>query len=121
MQYPDCDFISIEDGISYYEATSQSLKLKIDCLLFRKNGKILGILNKFNDDVPHLGEKKGNFLVIVHPQYQKKGIGTQLLKEAIKRWDVNLEQQYWTPEGRFLLKRIQRLNQYEKETYKNCN
>jgi len=71
----------------------------VDCLLWRdKKGKLLGVVNHYPVDMPP-HELKGNINVMVDPAHQGEGIGKTLLKAAIKRWDVNLDQQNWTPKG----------------------
>lgn len=71
----------------------------VDCLLWRdKKGKLLGAVNHYPVDMPP-HELKGNINVMVDPAHQGEGIGKTLLKAAVKRWDVNLDQQNWTPKG----------------------
>ena len=77
-------------------AVSESL------LCYDRDGKLVGILNYFPNNVPFL-ERAGNFNVIVHPKSRRRGIGTSLLHEAVKRWPINFEQQRYSHSGARLI------------------
>jgi GNAT superfamily N-acetyltransferase len=84
-------------------------KRHVDCLLYYdKDGDLVGILNYFPQDMPP-HQKKGDSLTVVAPGMQRKGIGTKLLGEALKRWpDMNLHQAENTPAGNALVRSIGR-------------
>ena len=77
--------------------------IAIDCLLARAGGgrELVGILNFYPQDVREF-EKAGNFNIWVKPIYQGMGIGTALVMEADKRWDLDLDQQRWSAAGKRL-------------------
>jgi len=110
VQYP----VIGQPGISYKqeEFTEPELKgLKVDCILYRnENGILIGILNHYPQDIPGW-EKAGNFNVFVDPTQQRKGIGKDLIKEALTRFNTTLEQQSWTPSGFLMLQSYLRTNQ----------
>ena len=84
-------------GISYYPGHTD--KGTIDCLLWRDpNRRLRGILNHYPFDVPGF-EKAGNVNLWVHPGWQRKGIGTALVREAQRRWTVDLTRQRFTIAG----------------------
>lgn len=91
-QYPDG-----APGVDYFRGDIDG-GLWVDCLLYRDgDGKVRGVLNHFPVDIPP--EKKGNFLVLVARDYRGRGIGSALLKEACKRWDISLGRQNYTKQG----------------------
>ncbi|MGV8972202.1 MAG: GNAT family N-acetyltransferase [Rhodoglobus sp.] len=90
------------DGVSYFKGVIDS-KNHVDCLLFYKDGALVGILNHFPQDFPAAGERKGNITVIVDPAHRRQRIGAELTAEAVKRWDVDLSAQDTTPMGRAFL------------------
>lgn len=78
----------------------------VDCLLWRdEDGFLLGILNHYPEDVPPW-ESAGNVNVWIHPDRQREGIGTRLLREAETRWGpIDWEQQRYTRAGLELVKK----------------
>jgi GNAT superfamily N-acetyltransferase len=71
----------------------------VDCLLWRDpNRRLRGILNHYPFDVPGL-EVAGNVNLWVHPQWQRQGIGSALVREAQRRWSVDLSRQRYTTAG----------------------
>lgn len=44
-------------------------------------------------------EKRGNVNLWVRPDRRRKGIGTQLIKEAVRRWKIVLRNQRYTADG----------------------
>jgi len=81
---------------------------KVDILTHRgEDGKLQAILYHYPQDI-HPFEKKGNVNVFVSPDAQRQGLGTKLLKEADKRYDINFEQQEWTSGGRKLIEGMKR-------------
>lgn len=85
-------------GVEYFKGDMGGGKF-VDCLLYKaKDGYLLGILNHYPFDfLPY--ERKGNVNIWVNPDFKCCGIGTELLNEAMKRWDINFHQQRFTPEG----------------------
>ncbi len=87
----------------------------IDCLLFYdRAGVLCGILNHFPTTLSlDLGngwiatEQAGNVNMWVDPTCQRRGIGTKLLAEAVRRWNVNLNRQDYTPAGAALVNAFQ--------------
>lgn len=85
-------------GVSYFKGEIDSERW-VDCLLWRDaSGKLEGILNHFPMDFPPY-EEKGNVNVIVRSSSRRQGIGTKLMLEAFHRWNINLSQQTYTPDG----------------------
>ena len=81
-QYPPVG----EPGIGYFAGVVYSDKPPIHCLLYRGSlGILTGILNYYEVDYPPY-EKAGNVNVFVKPNQQRKGIGTALVQEALRRW-----------------------------------
>lgn len=79
----------------------------VDCLLYRNvKREVVGILNHYGFDSPW--EQTGNVNVWIREDYQRRGIGTALVKEAHRRWGVNLDQQRFTPGGAALAERLRR-------------
>jgi GNAT superfamily N-acetyltransferase len=81
----------------------------IECLLhysadpatggsWSRDGVLTGILNYFPHGSPFKDEP-GDVLVLVDPAHQRAGIGTALLREAVRRWQVDLHNQALTPAG----------------------
>jgi GNAT superfamily N-acetyltransferase len=93
-QYPDTG----EVGISYFKGDVGRDKW-VDCLLYRgEGGELMGILNYYPFDFPPY-EVKGNVNIWVNPDFQRLGIGTKLVEEAMKRWEIDFEQFKYTPQG----------------------
>ena len=94
-------------GIGYFKGVIDS-KRYVDCLLYRdKKGVVIGILNHFPKAMPPY-EKKGNVTLFVDPTQQRQGIGSKLMREAGKRWNINLAQQAYTREGAALANALAR-------------
>jgi SPP1 gp7 family putative phage head morphogenesis protein len=94
------------EGIGYFKGDVGGGKY-VDALLMRKGGKIVGILNHYPFDfLPN--ERKGNVNVMVDPAHQRQGIGSALLLEAGKRWNVDLGKQNFTPSGAALANALAR-------------
>ena len=103
-QYPK----SGPSGVSYFKGEDARLIAKgwhVDALLFRDaKGEILGILNHYPQNMPAEipggpSERKGNVNIFINPKNKKSGIGTALLKEAVERFDVDLNRQRYSREG----------------------
>lgn len=98
-QYPQ----SGPDGISYFRGEIND-QWYVDCLLYRKDGELVGVLNHYPMDMGP--ERKGNVLVLVHPEHRREGIGRALWEEAKKRWNVVASGQDQTPMGRDFLRSV---------------
>lgn len=86
-----------EPGVSYFAGIEGDAV--IHCLLYREDrGFVVGILNYYDQDFPPF-ETKGNVNLFIHRKYKRHGIGTALWNEAVRRWDVTLETQRFSPEG----------------------
>ena len=92
-----------EPGISYYKGVLDA-DLYVDCLLWRDdNGILRGILNHY--PIKTEWEKVGNANIWVHPGWQGKGIGSALMDEAMKRYNLNLKQQRYSEAGARFIER----------------
>jgi GNAT superfamily N-acetyltransferase len=89
-------------------------------LAYDASGELAGMLFYYFADIPMpeewedsadrvLREEAGNFNVIVHRDKRRQGIGTKLLREAMRRWHVDLGKQAWTPDGSRLRDSIESL------------
>lgn len=86
------------------EAVSEAL------LFYAPDGTLAGLFFYFPKDiwVPDISrpiERAGNFTVIVAPGHRRRGVGTRLLREALKRWNIDFEQQKYTEAGAKLVQR----------------
>lgn len=92
-------------GIAYFRGDLPDTDKIVDCLLYRNiSGHLIGILNYYSWDSEW--EDAGNCNLWVRPDCQRQGIGTHLLREAQKRWQVEIEQQRYTPEGLALVEAL---------------
>lgn len=95
-----------EAGISYFRG-DLSEDLYVDCLLWRDDGGILrGILNHY--PIKTSWEEVGNANVWVQPGWERRGIGTALITEALRRWTLDFTQQRYSPEGAALIEGLMR-------------
>jgi ribosomal protein S18 acetylase RimI-like enzyme len=79
---------------------------QIDCLLARDDdGLTIGILNYYLDSNNAL-EKKGNVNIWVRPDRQRQGLGTAMLREAQKRYNIDFDQQRYTQDGMAMIRRL---------------
>jgi len=84
-------------------------------LFYDGSGILRGILKYFEKDVRksdqfgdgYLVAFAGEVVVIVEPDYRRRGIGTTLLREAIGRWNIDLGRQHYTPSGAAFVDRFQ--------------
>lgn len=88
----------------------------VDCLLWRDaDGLLRGILNHYPDGALRYPdratvEEPGNITIWVDPQRQRQGIATTLLREAMRRWKIDFDQQRYTPAGLALIEKFKRQN-----------
>ena len=109
-------------GVSYVQNKITDLvpgtAFKVDTLLYRDaGGKIVGILNHYPQDIAAgraggihgnmrvLIERKGAINILVDPKHQGEGIGTNLIREAGKRFNIDLAAQDYTKAGAALANR----------------
>jgi GNAT superfamily N-acetyltransferase len=98
-----------EPGIGYRrEFAHGDAAMPVDCLLFRnRKGALVGILNHYP-----LGcgpERPHNVNVWVRPDRQRRGIGSRLVAEALRRWpEIADGRQDYTPAGLALANAIVR-------------
>ena len=84
---------------------SESADAKI-LSFYDDDGCLRGILKYFEKDVPRI-DQHGNYLVanagetlvMVHPDYRKRGVATKLLHRAMELYPINLAKQRYTPSG----------------------
>jgi GNAT superfamily N-acetyltransferase len=87
-------------GITY-QTVNYAENTPMDCLLYYNEGDLLGILFHFPNDFPPF--VKGNVNLVVHPKHRRKGIGTMLMDEAKKRWDLKFDSHSFTDDGNYFL------------------
>jgi GNAT superfamily N-acetyltransferase len=92
-------------GISYFKGEIDEERW-VDCLLFRtETGELIGILNRYPFDFyPY--EVVGNVNIWVHPDHQRKGIASALIRVAAKRWEIKVSQQRFTHAGLMLAQKM---------------
>jgi GNAT superfamily N-acetyltransferase len=74
----------------------------IFCLLhYGDDGQLDAIMNYYPKGTPL--DEPGDFLILVRPDRQRQRIGTAVLGEAIRRWNVRLDDQCVTPAGEAFL------------------
>ena len=90
-------------GITYFKGLCED-NMWVDCLLYYGyDNELHGILNHYPFDMPP-HQKAGSVNLQVRPDRRRKGIGSALLDEAIKRFNINLEDQEYTPDGERFIK-----------------
>lgn len=96
VQYPHRG----DPGVSYFAGELSDGRV-VDCLLHRDDKGILqGILNYYREGVDWgPDEKPGNVNLWVKPGRERRGIGTELVQDAVRRWGVSLEGQRYTVAG----------------------
>jgi len=67
-----------------------------------EEGEMVGIITYYLHDYFHL-ERAGNLNISVDPKYWRNGIGLKLLKEAIRKWNIDFNKQTYTRSGIRLL------------------
>lgn len=108
-----------ECGISYFKGEVETISdgYYVDCLCWRDDKGILrGVLNYFNASTPW--ERAGNFSVFTDPTWQRRGIASVLLREAMHRWTIDWNQDY-TPEGAAFVNSV--LNYFRPATATSTN
>lgn len=79
------------------------------CLLYytehRGRLTLVGILSYFPEGSP-FDDEPGDFMVLVHPEWRRQGIGSRLVREAVRRWGVDLMTQCYTTQGWMLAQSI---------------
>jgi GNAT superfamily N-acetyltransferase len=103
-------------GISYRRDVEEKIgpNAVLETLLYYNNeGRLAGILNYVPNDIqlpePWMKafvERAGTFNVLVAPKHRGRGIGMKLLREAVRRWPIDFEQQNYTVDGARLVQRF---------------
>lgn len=102
-QYPKVG----EPGVSYFrgDLPAAGEGVYVDCLLYRNSkGHVVGILNHY--PIATAWEAVNNVNIWVHPRRQRRGIGTILVTEAIRRWGTNLTSRGYTAGGQALGRKL---------------
>lgn len=104
-------------GITYFRGICDD-NIWVDCLLYYGyDNELHGILNHYPFEIlPY--QKAGSVNIQVRPNRRRKGIATALLDEAIKRFNVNLENQEYTPDGERFIKKYMRLSRIYKMAHR---
>lgn len=83
----------------------------VDCLLFYRDGELIGILNYYGFDAPttkweqllgapEFWERKGNVNIFIHPDHKREGVATALLDLAETKFGpIDYSQQSYSKEG----------------------
>jgi hypothetical protein len=75
-----------------------------DCLSWRdKTGQVRGLLYHYRCDFPP-HERRGNVNLWIDPAWHRHGLGSDLLVEADRRWNLNFAQQSYTTAGLALVR-----------------
>lgn len=83
-----------EPGIQYQENVRGGKKIQY-LIKYDANGLIQGALRYFPVGYP-LAKQPGEIEMAVKSEFQKQGIGSELLNEAISRWDIQAKKQRYT-------------------------
>lgn len=102
------------------EITLWGQKTVVDSVLYRgEDGKLLGILNHFNEN--NIWQKPGSCNLWIKPGHQRQGIASALLREAWHRWHLRYEDQDWTAAGDAWLKGLVELGKINPELTDSVN
>lgn len=103
-QYRTRTDIPKAEGIVHWTVPSHLAPVRIECLLFfwrlpTPALNLLGICNYYPEGSPQ-GEQPHDTLTLVHPDFRRLGIGSALLREAMRRWpQIKLADQTYTAQG----------------------
>lgn len=104
-------------GITYFKGICED-NMWVDCLLYYGyDNELHGILNHYPFEMPPY-QKTGSVNLQVRPDRRRKGIASALLDEAIKRFNVKLEDQEYTPDGERFIKNYVRSSRIYKAAYR---
>lgn len=104
-------------GITYFKGICED-DMWVDCLLYYGyDNELHGILNHYPFEMPPY-QKTGSVNLQVRPDRRRKGIASALLDEAIKRFNVKLEDQEYTPDGERFIKNYVRSSRIYKAAYR---
>lgn len=85
-------------GIQYCRANIDDARW-VDCLLYYGDDLTLqGILNFYSFNFPPF-QKKGSVNIQVRKDIRRQGIASTLMNDAMKRFEINLMEQDYTPSG----------------------
>ena len=105
-------------GITYFKGICED-NMWVDCLLYYGyDNELHGILNHYPFEMPP-HQKTGSVNLQVRPDRRRKGIASALLDEAIKRFNVKLEDQEYTPDGERFIKNYVRSSRIYKAAYRH--
>lgn len=107
-QYPEHG-----SGIQYFRGEIEKSGW-VDCLLFYgRDNQLEGILNYYPVDIPSL-EKMGNFNLFINPSVTNTYVSKNLLDEAISKFEIDFDNQTFTPEEEYHIKGYLLLKEWEK-------
>lgn len=90
-------------GIQYFRAKISDNRW-VDCLLYYGDDSTLhGILNFYPFNFPPF-QKKGSVNIQVRKDKRRQGVASALMNEAMKRFDINLMKQDYSPLGKKFIK-----------------
>jgi GNAT superfamily N-acetyltransferase len=100
---------SARNGIQYMGDESDGVSERLLC--YDDNGALQGIFKFFPRDVSGTEPRSGNkwttqagvFIILVHPDHQRQGVGMKLLQAADVRWKLNFKMQKYTESGAALV------------------
>jgi GNAT superfamily N-acetyltransferase len=103
---------SAQNGIQYMGVESDGVAERL--LYYDDSGTLRGIFKYFPRDVPETDQRFGNelkaqagvFIILVHPGYQRQGVGMKLLGAANVRWQLNFNMQEYTRTGAALVNKF---------------
>jgi len=103
---------SAQNGVQYMASESGGVVERL--LYYDDSGTLRGLFKYFPRDVPETDPRFGNrwiaqagvFIILVHPDYQRQGVGMKLLQAANVRWKLNFNMQEYTRSGAALVQKF---------------
>ena len=100
-QYPEHG-----NGIVYFKGNVEN-GIWIDCLLYYGDDNLLqGVLNHYPFESSY--QEKGSVNIHVRQDKRRNGIATTLVDEAIKMFNIKLDEQEYSPDGERFIKQYMR-------------